>query len=372
MIDQAPTVSPKRRASPWWRTSHGGTPIPDCSISPMPMPNRTRPINSCVMRRGRRSPATGIKYLKTSTAQRLGDPRREVGACRRHEADQHMIRPQLPVSRGEVCRLGGVAGVTELDRHLDLAALPPELLARFVETSQRGDEKIRLRGEIRVVPLVCPASCQRNVPTGTRATDDERRAGLLHRLWLKARRGDGPILPLEVEHLLGHQPVQDLERLFEHVEALPDRWEVDVEGLMLTLVPTGADSQFESPLRHAIQGHCLLGQEDGMPKCVGGQHRSEPDPGGDRGQATEEGPAVHDRPRLFAPRRVEMIVQPDGVPEAAPVGLDPHLTQLGPVLILGPYLERMPEWAHGHGVPGWTTRGTSGRSSAGSNPNTLP
>ena len=90
---RSPTVSPKRRASPWCKTSHGGTPIPDCSISPMPMPNRTRPINSCVMRRGRRSPATGIRYFKTSTPQRLGYPGREVGACRRHEADQHMVSP---------------------------------------------------------------------------------------------------------------------------------------------------------------------------------------------------------------------------------------------------------------------------------------
>ena len=66
-----------------------------------------------------------------------------------------------------------------------------------------------------------------------------------------------------------------------------------------------------------------------------------------------------------------MVVEPDRVPEPAPIGLCPNVTELRPVLILSPD-EGMPERLLGHESAGSTTIGTSGRSSSGENPNTFP
>ena len=86
------------------------------------------------------------------------------------------------------------------------------------------------------------------------------------------------MFPGEVEHLLGHEPVQYVEGLVEHLETLSERGQIDAEGFVLTFVPTRTHSELEPASRHAIEGHRLLGQQGRMAKRVGGHHRPESDP----------------------------------------------------------------------------------------------
>jgi hypothetical protein len=328
-------------------------------MRPIPTPNRTSPMMSWVRRRESRS-------------QGCGHPGREVDPCGRHEADQDVLGTRFPKGHHPVGGLERIARIAELGRDLDLGAIPSLLLAGLLEPVKGGDESPDISGEVGVIPLIGPSSGEWDGASRPRASDDEWRPGLLHGLWLEAGRPDGPMLAFEVEHLLCHQAVQDLECLVQQLEPLPIRRQVDAERLVLPLMPAGANPQLESPVRHVIERDRLFGQHRRMPERVGADHGPESDAAGHGGEPTEESPAVHDREALLAPGRIEMVVEPDHIPEPVSIGFDPNLAYLGPVVLLGPELERMTERTACHHVPAPLVSGTSGRSSAGVNPRTIP
>ena len=147
------------------------------------------------------------------------------------------------------------------------------------------------------------------------------------------------MLTFEAEDVLGEQAVQHFEGLLQKSETGRDRMQLDSEGRVFAFMPPGTDADLEPALRHAIEGHRLLGEDRRMPERVGTQHGSKADSIGNGCQSAEQRPGIHDRQSGLGLGRVQMVVQPHGIPEAASIGLGPDIAQLAPLSLLRPHFE---------------------------------
>src|SRR5205807_8219037 len=72
---------------------------------------------------------------------------------------------------------------------------------------------------------------------------------------------DPVVTAVEGGRVLAEHRSADLQRLLETVQALPGRWEVEAEALVLLLVPGGTDPQDGSSPADDVEGRHHLGDE---------------------------------------------------------------------------------------------------------------
>src|SRR5688572_6575467 len=152
---------------------------------------------------------------------------------RRPALDGRLVLADAGHERGGVDELVPVA--------LDVGAGhadPPALLG---EPLDRHERRVELGGE---------ASGQRRGSPRASSADDDRHAAGLDGLGQRRRVGDGPDRARVVEALPERrrpEPGQHLELLLETVEALAEWWERDAVGVVLALVPAGAETDLDPP-----------------------------------------------------------------------------------------------------------------------------
>src|SRR5262245_29855559 len=107
------------------------------------------------------------------------------------------------------------------------------------------------------VELVGEPGRYRRCAHGSGAADVDRRVGALGRPGWSAVRLDVIVRTGEAEPLVGTgfgppQPSDDPQLLGQPVESLTGRREADPEGLVLALIPPGAQAELDPPATHLI------------------------------------------------------------------------------------------------------------------------
>jgi hypothetical protein len=79
-------------------------------------------------------------------------------------------------------------------------------------------------------------------------------------------RGFAVVLAREREGAVGPGAADDLELLLEHFHALAERREREAVGLVLALVPAGADPELDPPVRDVVGSGHELGEHGRVPE----------------------------------------------------------------------------------------------------------
>ena len=119
------------------------------------------------------------------------------------------------------------------------------------------------------------------------AADEERRVRLLHRLRLRVVVGDRVVLTRERERVGAEAALDDGHRLGQPRLPDPDRVERQTDGVVLGLVPAGAERHVEPALGQRVEGGQLLGEHGRMAQVVVVHEGADPDPLGERGDGRE-------------------------------------------------------------------------------------
>ena len=213
------------------------------------------------------------------------DARRLVGAQTLGDLVQRPVEGRLALRllrdrapAGEpLLRVGAVAADDAAGHHREDQRLAARLAGRVVEDLPPLAGGLERRKD-RVV-LVGEAHGCAHPAWFRRAADDDRRARLLHRLRPRPALGR----PLAVDLL---------ELPLELVEALAGRGEGQAVGLVLGLVPAGADSELDPAAGDVVDRDHVLRQHRGRPERDRRDHRPEPDPLGHRGERGQRRPGV--------------------------------------------------------------------------------
>ena len=176
---------------------------------------------------------------------------------------------------------------------------------------------------------------------GAEAPDDDRRRRALDGLGQRRRVGERVVIAGKGEGRAlwgGPQALDDLELLFEQVEALAEAGVGDAVGLVLAVVPAGAEAQLDPSAAHGVDRGHADGEGAGQPEGHRGDEGAEPDAVGVTGEAGERGPRVG-RPGAGVRRRdLQVVVGPEEGVEARLLGDVRHREELvvgGALLGLG-------------------------------------
>src|ERR1700674_3721320 len=112
---------------------------------------------------------------------------------------------------------------------------------------------------------------------------------------------DRVVLALEREFAVGKEAFDDLDRLFEAVDASPGRGVRDACPFVIPDQPAGAQAEVQAPVRKEVERRSLLGQDDRVSVVVVEDKRPDAQGGGRVGDRHQRG----DRARLA----VEVIGQ---------------------------------------------------------------
>ena len=85
-------------------------------------------------------------------------------------------------------------------------------------------------------------------------------------------------LALVGDDVAGEEPLHDLERVLEQVEALRRRRERDAELVVLLVEPRRAERELEAAVRRVVDRHRLRREHRRVPVGHAGDEQAEPDP----------------------------------------------------------------------------------------------
>ncbi len=223
--------------------------------------------------------------------------------------------------RGPGAELGLVAPDTDDEcGRVDHRLGPPDRIARGAHPVALLDER-RQRGE-RQVELGRVLRCQPRRLGLAAATHHDRQLGLRrlgqpggvgHRVDLAAvaeRRADR----------VAPQPADDRQLVGQRVEARPGGREVERVGLVLGLVPAGADAQLDPATAHLVHLGDADRQQTRAAERHRGDERAEADGRGVAGQAGERDPRVGRTGKPVAVTHDEVVVAAEEGPEAQLLG----------------------------------------------------
>ena len=189
-------------------------------------------------------------------------------------ADQHPGHHR--VDEGGRLAPGGAARVVEL-RELDRGAVGAgrgqvELVRVAGRDPERARRPLPAHEEVRVAA----------VPPGEDARlGPEQR--ILHGMVLAGERPAVRLVP---------QPMDDLQRLLQHLRALADLREREPVAAVLILVPAGAETQLDAPAAQLVRRDHDLGQVAGGPERDRRHQHAEADPLRVPREARDHGPCV--------------------------------------------------------------------------------
>ena len=150
---------------------------------------------------------------------------------------------------------------------------------------------------------------------GPRTAEHDRWPRLLHGLRLGIEPPQAVVLAREVDHRLGPEPRDDLERLAELRDARLGRRIVEAERVVLLAEPARAQAELEPPAAHVIDGGRDLRGERRMPEGVAGDELRQPHAARRHRHRGERREAVETRilGRLHRAPHEEVILERDGV-----------------------------------------------------------
>ncbi len=142
---------------------------------------------------------------------------------------------------------------------------------------------------------------------------------------------DHVVGPLEREPRLREQSLHDLHGFLEPVEPLLHRRQLDAVGLMLVLLPAGAETEKHASAAHVVDGRDLVRKDRRMPVGVAEHERPDSHPLGRGRQSGHQRGALTGRPGVVAEVRHEVVGDVDAVPARAlcpPHLVDDHVPGL--------------------------------------------
>jgi hypothetical protein len=127
---------------------------------------------------------------------------------------------------------------------------------------------------------------------GGTATDEDGEVGALHR-----RGGEVAVLEVVVgavegERVLDPESFDNLELLFDEIDAFGGGAEGEPVGVVLGFEPTGADTELGTAIRHVVEGGGHFGEDGGVAESDGTDETAETDALGVAGETTEEDPGI--------------------------------------------------------------------------------
>ena len=158
----------------------------------------------------------------------------------------------------------------------------------------------------------------------------------------------------ERDRASGLQPVEDLERLLEPVDAFGRRRQRDAVPAVLVLVPAGPEPEDQPPAADVVDGDRLLEEHSRMAERVARDEHAEADARRPRSERCEQ------RPRLVTgvlgrPVGVKQVVDEPGVIEPELLGQREVVEHLGPAAVrLAQEEAETDRWGRG----GWIVRGS--------------
>ena len=145
----------------------------------------------------------------------------------------------------------------------------------------------------------------------------------MHAFGLVYRAPDLVILALERGIGLFPHGMEHLQGFTQHAQPLRTIGEGVAVGLILLLVPAGADAEVEASVAQHVDGRGHLSEQSWGPVAVAGHHLAYAHPGGLAGQGRRGYPALEIGFQGGRGHGVEVVVQPYGV-EPEPFGFGPH------------------------------------------------
>ena len=136
----------------------------------------------------------------------------------------------------------------------------------------------------------------------------------------KGRRTSGPCLP------------EDVDALGEHSKTLPGGGEAVTVGTPFVLVPAGPDTHFDTASGNSIRRSCELRQVHGIPITHARAHLPESHARSTRGEGGNQRPRLVHRSVLDEWSRVEVVVNPGGIPHSAVIDRGHKFAHARPML----------------------------------------
>src|SRR6266545_3736651 len=211
-------------------------------------------------------------------------------------------------------------------RAQDSLGIAPDGRAVLVEDLPLLRENVRAAPD---VPVVGPARDDLERHLFAAAADHELGARLLDRLRHERRVVELVVLALEGRALLGPEHVQDLAGFIQTLEPLAHRIERQAVGLVLVLLPAGANAADEPATRDDVYVGRHLGQHRGMAVGIARDDRPDPHPLGERGQRRERRPALEHVADPVGGVRHEVVGDARRVP-AGLLGVAPERLHVAP------------------------------------------
>ena len=115
-------------------------------------------------------------------------------------------------------------------------------------------------------------------------------------------------MPGERERAVGPGAADDLELLLEQLEARAERRELEAVGLVLALVPAGAEAEVDTAARDVVDGGDELREHRRMAERRRRDEHAEAQPGRDRREAGERRPGL-ERAAILVPHDREVVIR---------------------------------------------------------------
>ena len=195
--------------------------------------------------------------------------------------------------------------------------------------------------------------------------DEQRDPRPLDREWLELGLVERVEAAAERDGAAGLQPVEDLERLLEPVDAFGCRRQRDAVAAVLVLVPAGPEAEDQPPAADVVDRDRLLEEHGRVAERVARDKHAEADPRRPRGERCQQ------RPRLVTgvlgrPVGVEQVVDEPGVIEPELLGEREVVEHLGPAAVrLAQEEAETDRWGRGGGLVRGSPPGAHGSSTLG-------
>ena len=124
------------------------------------------------------------------------------------------------------------------------------------------------------------------------AAPDQQRQWPLPRRWLVGCVVDAVVVADERRAPLTQERRDHLTRLFESIEALAKRAQLDAVGGVLIQLPARADAEHQASTAEIVDGGCDVREHRGVPKRDARNERTEPQTRHGHGQCCEHRPAL--------------------------------------------------------------------------------
>lgn len=215
----------------------------------------------------------------------------------------------------------------------DLVGVTADHLALLFEQAPRGDQIVGVSsGE---VPVLGVAGHERQCSAGASASDADGRVGSLHRFGFASGCLESVMLSVVIGRFVGEQRGDHVDRFFETVETLGERTEFDPVGAALLLVPSRAESEFETPSRHDVEGGGHVGEHGGVSVDDAVDHGSDAYAFGGLGQGGEGDPSLEaGAGGVVGVDGVEVVEVPGRLEEFDAIGFAPDVEHVAPCRLL--------------------------------------